>query len=144
MTSLPSNVQTAFCSPSKTRSFGATPFSRSSFNCSLTSCSGFCLVICVPCSDIELPPSIRATGSVVCHLERSEGSQRNGGQGAPSLQEVSSVTRPRVESASAINSATILFLAYIPPYCGSPSGYKKIFPASQPYSFANAASNCSA
>src|ERR1700758_4674708 len=59
MTLRPSNVQTAFCSSSRTRSLGATPFSRNSFSCSLTYCNGFCLIICVPCSDIELLPLSR-------------------------------------------------------------------------------------
>src|SRR5216683_1497469 len=75
MTSLPSNVQTAFCSPCKTRNFGATPFSRNSFNCSLTYCSGFCLIICVPCSDIGYLLFLCTHGNN-CHPERGEVSQR--------------------------------------------------------------------
>ena len=36
------------------RSFGATPFVRSSFNCSVTYCSGFCFVANVAVSDMLL------------------------------------------------------------------------------------------
>ncbi len=49
----PSNVQTGFCSPCSTRRLGATPLSRSSCNCSLTYCNGFCVMVCVSCSGIR-------------------------------------------------------------------------------------------
>src|SRR5207245_5071285 len=45
-------MHTGFCSPSRMRSFGATPFARSSFNCSVTYCSGFCFVANVAVSDM--------------------------------------------------------------------------------------------
>src|SRR5215472_1460577 len=45
-------MQTGFCSPSRMRSFGATPFERSSLNWSVTYCKGFCLVANVAVSDM--------------------------------------------------------------------------------------------
>src|SRR5260370_25880048 len=35
-------MHSGFCSPSSTRSFGATPFARNSFSWSVTYCRGFC------------------------------------------------------------------------------------------------------
>src|ERR1700758_5196193 len=54
MTSRPSKMQTGFCSPSRMRSFGATPFVRRSFSWSVMYCSGFCLVASVAVSDMAL------------------------------------------------------------------------------------------
>src|SRR5215467_3925042 len=45
-------MQTGFCSPSRMRSFGATPFERCSLNWSVTYCKGFCLVANVAVSDM--------------------------------------------------------------------------------------------
>src|SRR2546422_4700022 len=52
MTSHPSKMQTGFCSPSSTRSLGATPLARSSFSSSATYCKGFCFVAIVAVSDM--------------------------------------------------------------------------------------------
>src|SRR6266849_5122877 len=54
MISLPSKVQTAFCSPSRMRSFGATPLARKPLSWSETYCSGLPEVICVAVSDMRL------------------------------------------------------------------------------------------
>src|SRR5580704_16652371 len=52
-------MQTGFCSPSSTRSFGATPFPRNSFNWSEMYCVGFLFVVCVPASLIIGPLTLR-------------------------------------------------------------------------------------
>src|SRR5260370_31352689 len=44
-------MHTGFCSPSSTRSFGATPFARSSLSWSDTYCRGFCFDGIVAVSD---------------------------------------------------------------------------------------------
>ncbi len=59
ITSRPSKIQTGFCSPSSTRSFGATPFARKSCKVSLTYCSGFLFVAGVPNSLMFLLPKLR-------------------------------------------------------------------------------------
>src|SRR5580692_4296595 len=46
-------MHTGFCSPSSTRSFGATPFDRNSLNWSAMYCVGFFFVVCVAVSDIR-------------------------------------------------------------------------------------------
>src|SRR5882724_8376536 len=51
-------MHTGFCSPSSTRSFGATPFARKSFNVSVTYPNGFCLITCVPDSLMSLLPTL--------------------------------------------------------------------------------------
>src|SRR5580704_3308996 len=58
-------MHTGFCSPSSTRSFGATPFARNSLNWSAMYCVGFFFVVCVAVSDILWLPWDEFAGEAI-------------------------------------------------------------------------------
>src|SRR6267143_5593032 len=79
MTSFPSKIQTGFCSPSSTRSFGATPFARSSFNWSVMYSMAFCFDVIVAVSDMmALLTWTRLVEELFCVSSRLESKRLEG------------------------------------------------------------------
>src|SRR5215467_3649830 len=93
MTSLPSKTETGFCSPSRTRSLGATPLSRSSFSCSLTYCSGFCRVLCTADSDMSWLLCLKGSGLA----SESWNVELEGRRGGAELHSASSRARRQIK-----------------------------------------------
>src|SRR5207245_11157329 len=68
-------MQTGFCSPSSTRSLGATPFARNSFSSSVTYCKGFSLDVIVAVSD--MPTLLTGLGRGKNHCASARGCEQN-------------------------------------------------------------------